>query len=135
MDLKGKVILFADDDLYNMQSTRDALEVRGAIIRLATDGTEVLQYFRDHKDDPPDLLILDVMMAEGEEIKTTDSGRSTGLEVYRRIRQQFSRLPIVVSTVVTDDKILSRFEGDSKTAVIRKGYRFTELQGKISSVC
>jgi len=129
--LEGMRILFADDSLYNMRPTREALELSGAFVATATDGTEVLQYFRDHTADPPQLLILDIMMSGGPEIETgEDGGRTTGVEVYRRLRKMGINIPIVISTVVSDPDILKEFQND-KVPILEKPYRYDELQRQI----
>jgi len=134
--LKDVRVLFADDELYSMRPTIDALEVRGAVVDVCKDGTEVLEYLRQHVHTMPQLVILDLMMAEGAEIRTPDEGRSTGVEVYRRLRREIdARLPIVVSTVVTDDSMLGSFQNDRKVTIVRKPYQFDELLRAIDRVC
>jgi len=135
ISLEGLRILFADDDVYGMKPTIDELRARGAKVTLVTDGAQLVKYLREHKTSLPDLLILDVMMGEGlgEGITTIDDGRSTGLAVYQRIRQEFNiMIPIIISTVVTHSDILQAFEGDPDLAVVRKAYLFSELHQKIT---
>jgi len=54
-------LLVADDDENTRNLLRRAAEARGFIVRLARDGAEALRMARA---DPPDLVILDVMMPE-----------------------------------------------------------------------
>jgi CheY-like chemotaxis protein len=134
VSLKGLRILFADDETYSMRPTIEALENAGAQVDLVTDGTEVLEYMRQHKDDPYDVLILDIMMPGGTEVPTPDGGRSTGVEVYRRMQKEKIKIPPVVSTTVTDNSILDVFLRDEKIPVIQKPYRFEELERQIQKV-
>jgi CheY-like chemotaxis protein len=132
--LEGMRILFADDSLYNMRPTREALETAGAAVDKAIDGTEVIQYFRDHEADPPGVLILDIMMAGGQEIETgEDDGRTTGVEVYKRLKRMNISVPIVVSTVVSDQEILKDFRTDN-VPILEKPYRYEDLQRLILKV-
>lgn len=127
-DLKDIRILFADDDIYFMRPTIDALEAYGAVVDIVRDGSSVLKYIRENQGSPPSLLILDIMMSSGPEISTDNAGRSTGLAVYRHIRQNLKvNIPIVVSTVVTDSAMLSVFKNDPKAQIINKPYTFGEL--------
>lgn len=133
--LKGLKILFADDDTYDMRPTIDALESKGAHVTLVTDGTEVLEQLRKDLGSLPDLLILDVMMGEGDELTTNDSGRSTGVKVYKKIRNEMKiDIPIIVSTVVTAPEIRQGFEGDKRLRYLNKPYRFSDLQRCIEAL-
>ncbi len=138
--LKGVRILLVDDEKYAMHGIVDALHAEGAEVTQVTDGTAALRYLREHRSSPPDLLILDIMMVEGEggEIKTDDGGRTTGVEVYRKIRHELRmQIPTVVSTVVDDPEILKIFVAeprDARVTVIQKPYRFRDLLRQIDSV-
>ena len=132
--LMGLRILFVDDETFNMRGTIDALENTGAKVDVVTDGTEALEYMRLHRNDPPGLLILDIMMAGGPEIETRDEGRSTGVEIYRWMQRENIKIPTVISTVVSDASILDVFRHDKKIPIVRKPYRFEELEREIHKV-
>jgi CheY-like chemotaxis protein len=137
VSLKGLRILFADDETYNMRGTIDALEFAGAKVYVVTDGTEALEFLREHKTDLPDLLILDIMMPGGPEIQPIeprDEGRSTGVKVHRRMQEENITIPTVVSTVVSDESILDYFRRDQKIPIVQKPYRFAELEHQIMKV-
>lgn len=128
-------ILFADDEVWAMRPTIDALEARGDEVVTVTDGTEVIEHLRSHRQQLPDLIILDIMMPEGAEIRTKDEGRSTGVEVYRKVRDVLRLdIPIVISTVVTDDDLLVQLKRDRLVALVHKPYRFEELADAIRQV-
>jgi CheY-like chemotaxis protein len=128
-------ILFADDELWEMRPTIDALKARGDEVTVVTDGTEVIEYLRDNRERLPDLLVLDIMMPEGAAIKTSDDGRTTGVEVYRQIRDAMKiEIPIVISTVVTDNELLMQLKRDRKVLIVQKPYRFEELAYAIRQV-
>jgi CheY-like chemotaxis protein len=127
-----KKVLMAEDDVYNMRPTIDALEVAGATVKVARSGSDALAELEQGNFD---LLILDIMMAAGDRIKTEDQGRSTGITLYLTIRDNISKsLPIVVSTVVTDPQVLDTFKSDPRCSVLRKPYDFRELVSAIESV-
>lgn len=125
VNLLNMKILMVDDDLYNMRPTIDALEVRGAIVEIARTGTDALEILSKKIFD---LVILDIMLTSGKGIETDDQGRSTGIIVYKRIRQgKLLKLPIVVSTVVSDPEYLLIFERDKKCKIINKPYTFKDI--------
>ncbi len=137
ISLKGWRILLVDDEKFAMHGIVDALDAEGAKVTQVTDGTAALRYLREHRSSPPDLLILDIMMGGGDEIKTDDKGRSTGAELYKIIRKEGMNIPVVVSTVVQDPKILNAFfQGprDPRVTVIQKPYRFRDLLRQIDEV-
>lgn len=130
--IASKRILMADDDVFNMRPTIDALEVAGAKVEVARSGADALAALRKRSFD---LMILDIMMSAGEGIKVEDQGRSTGRVVYRIVREEISKvLPIVVSTVVSDPQVLRAFESDPRCRVILKPYAFAGLVQAIEAV-
>jgi CheY-like chemotaxis protein len=133
MALNGMRVLLADDDEYDMRPTIIALEAEGASVEVVTDGTTALTVLQRDRESPPDLLILDIMMDQGDAIETDDEGRSTGARVYEKIRKELKlNLPIVVSSVVTDPKILKVFRNDPRIQMLSKPYGFSELHQAIS---
>jgi CheY-like chemotaxis protein len=133
MSLSGLRILLADDDEYDMRPTIMALEAEGASVEVATDGTSALEALKRDLNSPPDVLILDVMMDQGDAIDTDDEGRSTGARVYERIRYDLKlTIPVVVSSVVTDPRILRVFQGDPRVERLSKPYGFSELHQAIT---
>ena len=127
--IDGLKVLFADDEKYYMRPTIDALESRGARIALVETGTDVLKFLARNTEFIPDLIILDIMMPSGTDIKTKDSGRSTGVEVYRVIRDHpvYRGIPIIILTVVTDRASLQVFNNDELTRKIQKPFMVSKL--------
>ena len=81
------MILVAEDDPDLQSLVRHCLEGDGYMVRVAGDGHEALELFRDLK---PDLLILDVMMEEPDD----------GLRMARDLRRKGHTLPILMLTSV-----------------------------------
>src|SRR5688500_125517 len=80
-------LLVVDDDERILETMRFALEEEGYKVDVARDGEQALARIRA---EPPDLLVLDVMLP----------GRD-GFEVCREIRKT-SNLPIILLTAKTD---------------------------------
>lgn len=77
-------ILVVDDDRAVRDSLRRSLSFNGYTVDVAQDGVEALAMIAD---EPPDALVLDVMMPKLD-----------GLEVCRRLRSTGDDLPILVLT-------------------------------------
>jgi len=110
-------ILVVDDDPNIRELERLYLEKEGCIVRTAPDGKAALEAFRKQ---PPDLMLLDVMLPE------TD-----GYEVLRNVRKSGS-IPVIMVTargetfdkvlcleLGADDYIVKPFDGKEMTARVR----------------
>jgi two-component system, OmpR family, response regulator MprA len=76
--------LVVDDDPRILSMLRRGLSIAGYSVDLAADGNEALATARDN---PPDLVVLDVMLPEID-----------GLEVCRRLRATDKAMPILMLT-------------------------------------
>lgn len=81
-------ILVVDDEVNIRNLARIYLEKEGYTVQIATNGEEALAQFRS---DPPDLIVLDLMMPKVD-----------GIEVCRRVRA-VGNLPIIMLTAKDDD--------------------------------
>jgi CheY-like chemotaxis protein len=102
-------ILFADDDRIYREAIGDFLRAQGYRVRLATDGLEALRAVRD---EPPDFLVLDLVMPK------VDGGR-----VCRYLRQdsRFQHIPIVVFSALAARDIVGMQQDVSADAYVAKG--------------
>ena len=84
---KDRTVLLVDDDMRNVFALSKTLESKGLKVRKAEDGIHALALLDE--DDPPDLVIMDIMMPGMD-----------GYETMRRIRAQprYERLPIIALT-------------------------------------
>jgi two-component system response regulator MprA len=114
---KAATILVVDDDEAIRSSLRRSLALEGYKASIATDGDEALRLVRDQ---PPDLVILDVMMP------TLD-----GLEVCRRLRAADAELPIIMLTArdAVPDRVMGLENGADDYLV--KPFAFEELLARI----
>ncbi len=121
-------VLLVEDDEVIREATRMALERYGFPVDTAGDGLEGLERFRAQ---PPDLLLLDVMLPLLD-----------GVGLCRRIREE-SQLPILMMSARTepidvisgleagaDDYIVKPFETAVLVARIRTVLRRTGLGGR-----
>ena len=77
-------VLVAEDDRAVRDALVRTLRVEGYDVRAVPDGSQALTAV---EEDPPDVLVLDVMMPEVD-----------GLTVTRRIRARGDRLPVLILT-------------------------------------
>ena len=115
-------ILVVDDDASLKQAAVDTLAGLGYTIETASDGVEALEKVRA---DPPDLMILDVMMP-----------KMNGLEVCRIVKSfaAESFIPIILVTVKSD--IESKVTGLKVGAddYLTKPYNPMELRARVASM-
>ena len=98
----NKRILVVDDDKAFVESTRDLLEAHGYEVDVAYDGAAGLAKARENR---PDAMILDVMMAT----------ESEGFDVARQIPQspELQGLPVLLVTGIRSAmKLGYKFEPD-----------------------
>jgi two-component system response regulator MtrA len=116
----GIRILVVEDD----PAVGDALLVgigqEGYSVHLATTVTETLKRVRQ---DPPDLMVLDLRLPDG-----------SGFDVCRAVRQAGLRLPILMLTVQSDevDKVVGLEVGADD--YVTKPYRLRELLARIHAL-
>lgn len=112
-------ILVVDDDPEILSLIRRGLVFEGYSVSTAADGKEALRLARD---DPPDLVVLDIMLPELD-----------GLEVCRRLRQ-VSRVPVLMLTAkgTVPDKVAGLDSGADDYLV--KPFAFDELLARIRAL-
>ncbi|MBL9038810.1 MAG: response regulator transcription factor [Archangium sp.] len=112
-------LLVIDDDAALTSVLVSFLEEEGYSVATAVNGLEGLKRF---KAEPPDLVVLDVLMPEMD-----------GLEVCRRIRAQ-SRVPIILLTSRNDE--VDRVTGLETGAddYVTKPFSLRELGARIRAI-
>ena len=113
-------VLVVEDDEAMAVALRDGFAYEGYDVTVARDGEDGL---RQATDDPPDLMILDVMLP-----------KMTGLEVCKRLRSQGSSLPIIMLTARGQeiDKVLGLKLGADD--YVTKPFSFMELMARVEAV-
>ena len=99
---------------------RDGFEYEGYDIRRVADGERALQEIRT---DPPDLVILDVMLP-----------RLSGLDVCRTLRAEGMKVPIILLTARAQeiDRVLGLKIGADD--YVTKPFSFMELAARVEAV-
>jgi DNA-binding response OmpR family regulator len=114
--VSGRTVLLIDDEPLIRETVAEALEADGFRVVTAADGREALVRFRD---DPPDLVLLDLMLPE-----------LSGMEVCRIIRRE-SPVPIVMLTARDSevDKVVGLELGADD--YVTKPFSLRELQARV----
>jgi two-component system, OmpR family, response regulator MprA len=114
-------ILVTDDDRSLRRAISRALELEGYEVELAEDGVEALTFF-DDEGDPPDLVLLDILMPNLD-----------GLTVCRAIRAK-SGVPILMLTAL--DGLDDRVEGLEAGAddYLAKPFAVAELVARVRAL-
>lgn len=113
-------ILVVDDDPAVRRALEHALRRDGYQVSLAASGTEALS---EHAQNPPDALVLDVMMPE-----------PNGLEICRRLREAGDGTPILLLTArdLIDDRVAGLDAGADDYLV--KPFALAELRARLRAL-
>jgi signal transduction histidine kinase len=114
-------ILAVDDNPDNLILLETILESEGYKVELISNGMHALEQIAQ---DPPDLILLDVMMPEMD-----------GYEVTRRIRQnrEISYIPILLITAYHDASVVEGLDAGADD-FIRKPFDHEELLARVRSM-
>ncbi|MBN9419525.1 MAG: response regulator transcription factor [Candidatus Eremiobacteraeota bacterium] len=112
-------ILVVDDEASILETLQLGLELQGYEVVTAASGRQGLQAFLN---EPPDLVILDRMMPDGD-----------GLELCRQIRQR-SAVPILMLTALSDvDERVSGLDSGADD-YLTKPFKVKELLARIRAL-
>ena len=120
-DAKPHSILVVDDTVENLRLLSGMLAVRGYDVRPVTSGREALEMFAQ---EPPDLVLLDVMMPE-----------MNGFEVCTKLRgnPEWHGVPVIFLTALSDvgDKVKGFAAGG--TDYITKPFQLEEVLARVEN--
>jgi len=116
----GQKVLIAEDDRAAREALARALTLEGCAVDAVNDGAQALEAF---DADPPDLLILDVMMPNVD-----------GIAACRRVRANGSRVPILILTARTEtsDRVVGLDAGADD--YLAKPYALEELLARMRAL-
>jgi two-component system cell cycle response regulator len=120
---QAATVFIADDNLAILQGLNRALTANGYQVRTALSGVEILQLL-EGAPNPPDLLLLDVMMPG-----------VSGLEVLRTARgdTRWADLPVVLITATNDSTLPVSALRDGAVDFLTKPFRLDELLARVDS--
>ena len=118
----GARILVVDDEPINLQVLSNQLQLERHRVILATNGEDAIKCIAEN---PPDLLVLDIMMP-----------RMSGLEVCRRLRETYSlhELPVLMLTAKNQlNDIIAGFEAGAND-YLAKPFDKRELIARVNTL-
>ncbi len=124
-DPKPKKIIVAEDDTAMAEIVSHKLGASGFLVRHAENGSQALEMFRQ---DPPDIMLLDLMMPEVD-----------GFQVLEKIRKNedkdLANTPVIVLSNLWSNEDILKTENLKANAYMVKAY-FTpdEILAKINEV-
>ncbi len=114
-------ILVVDDDETVAAVTAEMLSRFGVNVLIAGDGVEGVKLFEE-KQGAVDLVILDLIMP-----------RMGGEETFRELRRRDRRLPILISSGLSEERLTDRFSNENGVSFIQKPFPLKTLVDKIST--
>ena len=118
--MSGERILVVEDDQTIARFVELELAHAGYRVEKVADGTAALDALRN---DPPDLVVLDLMLPGVD-----------GLEIARQIRETGSRMPILMLTARAETRdVVSGFESGADD-YLRKPFEIPELLSRIAAL-
>ncbi|BCL37090.1 response regulator transcription factor [Nostoc sp. MS1] len=115
-------VLIVEDSLAQREMITDLLKASGLTVTHATDGLEALEAI---KDEPPDLVVLDIVMP-----------KMNGYEVCRRLKSdpKTQNVPVVMCSSKGEE--FDRYWGmkQGADAYIAKPFQPTELVGTVKQL-
>jgi PAS domain S-box-containing protein len=116
------VVLLVDDEAIVRRLGSEILKRHGYDVRLASDGREALEYFRENHREI-DVVVLDMMMPV--------MGGETAL---REIREISAAVPVIVCSGYNEVEVIRRFTTQKVAAFLQKPYSATQLLEKIQAI-
>jgi len=131
--MSKKRILFIEDEKFTLEQLQIALEDYDYEIVPASSATEGMNLVSKLNFDA---VLLDIMMPPPEDIdpEIVGNGRTTGVEICRRIRHLKPDLPIVVLSVVRDPGILRRINEAGADEIINKPALPSKINDTLSKI-
>lgn len=112
-------ILYVEDELFLGKIVRESLESRGFTVMMESDGSRVLDAFRQAK---PDVCVLDVMLPGKD-----------GFAIAEEIRQLDAEVPIIFLTAKNQTEDLVKGFSSGGNDYIRKPFSMEELIVRIAN--
>jgi DNA-binding response OmpR family regulator len=115
-------ILIADNDATNVQLLSDICATEDLEVLVAGDGDETLKCI---EEDPPDLVLLDVMMPQRDGFQVLEELRS---------RPATRLLPVILVTAVSDDDSIRQGYQAGANDYITKPFKVIELVSRMKTL-
>jgi PAS domain S-box-containing protein len=117
---QGRVVLFVEDELRQLELMRGNLEKAGYRVLTATDGVEAVETFLQHKDEIS-VVVLDLGLP-----------KLNGWEAFKKMKKADPTLKPILASGYISDEIESAMTEGQLAALIAKPYRPNQILETIS---
>jgi CheY-like chemotaxis protein len=117
----GGTVLLVDDEDAVRDIGRRLLEEAGFEVVGAADGTEAVDYYREHADEVS-CVLLDLTMP-----------KMGGEETFRELRKIRGDVRVVLSSGFSEQEAVGRFAEGGITGFVQKPYRFDKLVAEVEA--
>lgn len=114
--MKGKFILFVDDEPWSTEPLRLKLEARGFVCDVARDMSSAMKALQIKKYS---LVVTDIMMPAGDSYPDVDSSK-TGLVFVSKVKELYTDIQIICLSVIGDQNIINSLKKNG-VLYLRKG--------------
>jgi PAS domain S-box-containing protein len=114
---KNKLILLAEDNVFNANIARRFITGWGAQLDVVVDGRQALEFVSRRKYD---LILMDVQMPELD-----------GFACTRKIRKHFKEVPIIAITASPKNEIINEIMSCGMNDFVSKPFKPNELRSKL----
>jgi CheY-like chemotaxis protein len=114
---EGKLILLAEDNVFNANIARRFITGWGAQLEIVVDGRQALEFVARRKYD---LILMDVQMPVLD-----------GFACTRKIRKHFKDIPIIAITASPRNEIINEIVACGMNDFVSKPFKPNELRNKL----
>ena len=101
-DLRGKRVLFADDELHFIEALLETAKAEGCEVLTCRNASDAI---RIATTQPIDCLVIDIMMAPGADLPSVDPQKA-GLAAIDAILLKNPKQPIICLSVISDQSVI-----------------------------
>jgi PAS domain S-box-containing protein len=120
---KGETILVVEDDSTLRQSARRVLETSGYTVATASDGQEALNWMQLNLENPPDLIISDVVMP-----------RVSGPSMVSKLRESGRAPKVLFTTGYAAPDVRSRVPDQPGISMLAKPWTIADLLARVREI-
>jgi PAS domain S-box-containing protein len=120
---KGETILVVEDDATLRQSARRVLETSGYSVATAADGQEALSWMQLNVENPPDLIISDVVMP-----------RLSGPQLVSRLRETGRAPKVLFTSGYAAPEVRARAPDQPGISMLAKPWTIADLLARVREI-
>ena len=132
------MILFIDDEKRYVKNYIEELEEVGFEVNYINNVGDALEFIKSKESKKIESIVLDVMMPSGKIFtnEETEEGLNTGIEFYKKFRDNFPNTKVFVLTNVSREDVRDFFEEQKDCFFARKDNIMpVEFAKKVKTFC